>query len=159
MEQTIETKKAPSNNQYKRAGFGIRFFAYLLDQIIILIFILSSTYLFSIINNNLSHLNLLIAIQLLFGTFYFIFFWIKEGATPGKKLFKLKIVKDNFQEEDLKKGLNFSTAITRYIGYLISGFIFYLGYLWIAFDKNKQGWHDKIAGTMVIKLDNKKELD
>jgi Predicted membrane protein/domain len=158
MSQTIETKKAPLTNQYQQAGFGIRFFAYLLDQIIILIITLSLTYSFSTINHDGNHLNLFTIIELLFSIFYFIFFWVKEGTTPGKKLFKLKIVKENFQEDDLKKGLSFSTAITRYIGYVISGFIFSLGYLWIAFDKNKQGWHDKIAGTIVIKLDNKKRI-
>jgi uncharacterized RDD family membrane protein YckC/Flp pilus assembly protein TadD len=158
MIQTIERKKAPFTNQYQQAGFGIRFFAYLLDQIIILIITLSLTYSFSTINHNGNHLNLFTIIELLFSIFYFIFFWVKEGATPGKKLFKLKIVKENFQEDDLKKGLSFSTAITRYIGYIISGFILSLGYLWIAFDKNKQGWHDKIAGTIVIKLDNKKRI-
>lgn len=42
-------------------------------------------------------------------------------------------------------------AFIRYIGYIISAIVFYLGFIWIAIDKDKQGWHDKIANTYVIK--------
>jgi len=46
------------------------------------------------------------------------------------------------------------------VGYLISALIFYLGFIWIAFDRKKQGWHDKIAGTCVIKINPyQKRLD
>jgi len=41
--------------------------------------------------------------------------------------------------------------IVRYVGYFISSLFLCLGFLWIAFDARKQGWHDKIAGTVVIK--------
>jgi uncharacterized RDD family membrane protein YckC len=44
-------------------------------------------------------------------------------------------------------------AIVRYVGYIVDSIIFGLpiGYLWAAFDKDKQAWHDKMAGTYVIK--------
>jgi uncharacterized RDD family membrane protein YckC len=44
------------------------------------------------------------------------------------------------------------TAIVRYIGYIVNSLIFGLpiGFIWAAFDPQKQGWHDKIAGTYVI---------
>ena len=45
--------------------------------------------------------------------------------------------------------ISFGIAFLRAVGYFVSG-IFYLGFIWIAFDKRKQGWHDKIAGTVVI---------
>ena len=41
-------------------------------------------------------------------------------------------------------------AILRLIGYWVSGFVFYLGYIWIFIDKRKRGWHDLIAGTVVV---------
>jgi len=41
--------------------------------------------------------------------------------------------------------------IGRYFGYYVSGLILALGFIWIAFDKRKQGWHDKLAGTLVIR--------
>ena len=42
-------------------------------------------------------------------------------------------------------------AIGRYVGYMISMVVLLLGFFWIAFDQRKQGWHDKLAGTLVIK--------
>ena len=74
-----------------------------------------------------------------------ILFWIYKSATPGKMLVSAKIV-------DAKTG-NKPTplqCITRYLGYYLSMFALGLGFLWIAWDDKKQGWHDKIAGTVVI---------
>ena len=41
--------------------------------------------------------------------------------------------------------------IVRYIGYTVNTVVFGIGWIWAAFDKDKQGWHDKLAGTVVIK--------
>ena len=73
-----------------------------------------------------------------------ILFWRFRGATPGKMLLSAKIV-------DAKTLGAPSTGklIGRYFAYLLSS-IFMLGFIWIAFDKRKQGWHDKLAGTVVI---------
>ena len=75
-----------------------------------------------------------------------ILFWIYKSATPGKMLIDAKVV-------DAKTGGKLSVArcIARYIGYYISALPFGLGFLWVAFDSKKQGWHDKIAGTVVIR--------
>jgi uncharacterized RDD family membrane protein YckC len=43
-------------------------------------------------------------------------------------------------------------AVLRYIGYIVSSLIFCLGFLWVIWDADKQGWHDKIAGTYVVKV-------
>lgn len=74
-----------------------------------------------------------------------IIFWIYRSATPGKILFSMKIV----DAKTLEKPSN-SRAIIRYLSYFISSLPLFLGFIWIAFDKKKQGWHDKIAGTLVI---------
>ncbi|MFT5260277.1 MAG: putative RDD family membrane protein YckC [Saprospiraceae bacterium] len=72
-------------------------------------------------------------------------FWIYKSATPGKLLTHLSIV-------DAKTGGKPSTRqfVIRYLGYYVSGIPLGLGFFWVAFDKRKQGWHDKIAGTVVI---------
>ena len=77
-----------------------------------------------------------------------ILFWRFRGATPGKMLIRAKIV-------DSKTFGKPSTGqlIGRFFAYIISA-IFMLGFLWIAFDKRKQGWHDKLAGTVVIQEDD-----
>lgn len=78
--------------------------------------------------------------------FVTIWFWTKKQATPGKMLFSLRVV-------DAKTGNNLTIgqSIARYAGYIISGIPFALGYIWVGFDDKKQGWHDKLAGTVVVR--------
>lgn len=75
-----------------------------------------------------------------------ILFWRFRGATPGKMLIKAKIV----TAEGLAQPST-GRLIGRFFAYFISIFPACLGFLWIAFDKRKQGWHDKLAGTVVIR--------
>jgi uncharacterized RDD family membrane protein YckC len=73
-------------------------------------------------------------------------FWIAREATPGKMLLSLRIV-DAKTLGHMRK----SQAVGRYLGYYVSTFPLGLGLLWVAFDPRKQGWHDKLAGTIVIR--------
>jgi uncharacterized RDD family membrane protein YckC len=75
-----------------------------------------------------------------------ILFWIYKSATPGKMLFGMYIV-------DAKTGGKPSTGqlIGRYAAYYVSMLGIFLGFVWVAFDARKQGWHDKLAGTVVVK--------
>ena len=72
-------------------------------------------------------------------------FWRYCGATPGKLAVGVRIV-------DAATGAPPSTLrlVIRLLCYVVSAVPFYLGFLWAAFDRRKQGWHDKIAGTVVI---------
>ncbi|WP_230414393.1 RDD family protein [Collimonas silvisoli] len=76
-------------------------------------------------------------------------FWLTKQSSPGKMLIGARIV-------DEKTGGIPTTGqfIWRYAGYYLSILGLFLGYLWVAFDKKKQGWHDKLAGTVVVR--NKK---
>jgi uncharacterized RDD family membrane protein YckC len=74
-----------------------------------------------------------------------ILFWRYRGATPGKMLISARIVDANTYGPPSTGKL-----IGRYFAYLVSIIPIFLGFLWIAFDKRKQGWHDKLAGTVVI---------
>ncbi|HEY6720405.1 MAG TPA: RDD family protein [Burkholderiales bacterium] len=74
-----------------------------------------------------------------------IVFWRFRGATPGKMLIRAKIAKAG------TLGKPSTAQLTgRFFAYLVSFIPACLGFLWIAFDKRKQGWHDKLAGTVVI---------
>lgn len=75
-----------------------------------------------------------------------IIFWLQKQATPGKMAVGIKIV-------DAVTGntISVSKAIGRYFAYLVSLLPLGLGFIWIAFDSKKQGWHDKLAGTVVVK--------
>ena len=75
-----------------------------------------------------------------------ILFWVWRDATPGKMAIGAKIV-------DAKTGGKPSTGqfIGRYLSYYISSFVLLLGFIWVGFDAKKQGWHDKLAGTLVVR--------
>ncbi len=75
---------------------------------------------------------------------YFTYFHGSTGRTPGKMLLGLQVVTTDGGP------LTFGVAFLRSVGYLVSSLVFCLGYIWAGFDKKKQGWHDKIAGTVVI---------
>ena len=77
---------------------------------------------------------------------YHIIFWTWRGGTIGQLALGIQIRRES---DGTRIGLG--TSIIRYIGYLISFWVFYLGVIWIAFDGRKQGWHDKIANTLVIR--------
>ena len=75
-----------------------------------------------------------------------IVFWQYKQATPGKMVFSARVV-------DAKTGntLSLAQSVGRYLGYFVSTIPFGLGLLWVAFDPKKQGWHDKLAGTVVVR--------
>lgn len=75
-----------------------------------------------------------------------IIFWLKKQATPGKMVVGVKVV-------DAVTGNTISVgqAIGRYLAYFVSLIPLGLGFVWIAFDSKKQGLHDKLAGTVVVK--------
>lgn len=75
-----------------------------------------------------------------------ILFWVYRSATPGKMAVGAVIV-------DAKTGGAPSKGrlIGRYFAYYLSTIAFFLGFLWVAWDERKQGWHDKLAGTVVVK--------
>ena len=86
-----------------------------------------------------------IAASLLVGMIYFTGFHGIAGRTPGKMLLGLRVIQAS--GDPITPGI----AFLRWVGYLISGSLFCLGFLWAAFDGRKQGWHDKIAATLVIR--------
>jgi uncharacterized RDD family membrane protein YckC len=67
-------------------------------------------------------------------------------ATPGKMLLGLRVV-------DAKTLGNptFAQALGRQVAYLLSSLVLFLGFIWIAFSERKRGWHDLLAGTVVIR--------
>jgi len=75
-----------------------------------------------------------------------ILFWLCKSATPGKMLMGMKIV----DAKTLGK-LTTGQCIARYLGYFVSVIPGFVGFFWILIDKKRQGFHDKIAGTVVIR--------
>jgi uncharacterized RDD family membrane protein YckC len=75
-----------------------------------------------------------------------ILFWVAKQATPGKMAISARIV-------DAETGgkPNTGQLIIRYLGYYVAMLPVFLGIIWVAFDRRKQGWHDKLAGTVVVR--------
>ena len=74
-----------------------------------------------------------------------VLFWHYKQATPGKMAVGARVVDASTGEP-----LSIGRCITRYLGLIIASLPLGLGVLWIAFDRRKQGWHDKIAGSVVV---------
>ena len=75
-----------------------------------------------------------------------VYLWLRFAATPGKMLFHAVIVDAN-----TLKPITWQQAVIRYFGYIPSILVLGLGFIWVAFDERKQGWHDKLAHTVVIR--------
>lgn len=88
----------------------------------------------------------LLVVAYMLPPFLILMFWIKKSRTPGKMAIGATIV-------DARTGARPSTKqfIIRYLAYGLSTIPCFLGYFWIAFDARKQGWHDKLADTVVIR--------
>jgi uncharacterized RDD family membrane protein YckC len=86
-----------------------------------------------------------LTVYIFLSCFYFTLFHGSTGQTIGKRIMGVRVVPAK------NGGMTYKKAFIRYIGYIISEIPLFLGFLWIAFDKDKQGWHDKIAGTFVLK--------
>ena len=132
------------------AGFWIRVGASIIDTILIVI--VTWPILYAIYGMAYFSSEQIIAgtwdvlISWVFPAVAVIAFWMYISATPGKKLLHLKIV-------DADTGQKPSSAqfIGRYFGYFVSMIPLFLGLIWVGIDKRKQGFHDKLAGTVVIK--------
>jgi uncharacterized RDD family membrane protein YckC len=72
--------------------------------------------------------------------------WKMRGSTVGGLVLDLKVVRIDGRE------LDWTTAIVRALGCFLSVAIVGLGFFWIAFDPESQAWHDKIAGTLVLRV-------
>jgi uncharacterized RDD family membrane protein YckC len=73
-------------------------------------------------------------------------FWIARQATPGKMAISARIV-----DAETGRSPTAGQLIGRYFGYFVSILPLFAGIIWVAFDRRKQGWHDKLAGTVVVR--------
>lgn len=143
-----------SVNNFNYSGFWRRFAASIIDGLILSLIGIGISY--SLGTNpfaeeaktNLETIDRVLT--LIVSVVYVLLFWVNyDGATPGKRFLGIKIIKENGEK------LNYPSAFIRYVGYWISSLPLFLGYFWMLWDKKKQAWHDKLAGTIVVKTDKK----
>ena len=117
-------------------GFWPRAGAYLLDNLIIF----AIQFVIAMIVPKINVFGIIVAV------IYFVYFWTQSnGQTLGHKVLGIRVVRED------GKPIDITTAIIRYIGYIVSGIVIGLGFFWVIWDPKKQGWHDKMAGTIVVK--------
>jgi uncharacterized RDD family membrane protein YckC len=115
-----------------RAGFWIRMAALLLDVLLV-----------GILMGMLHHSS---DLELLVLAVYGALMWKLRGSTVGGIVFHLQVVRVD------GRPIDWETAIVRALGCFLSLVVAGLGFFWIAFDSGKQAWHDKIAGTAVVRV-------
>ena len=145
MEAGNSIQREESTTSHTYAGFWIRLAATMID-----VFIIGTLYIILFIgilslNHGISFLSFVLVIP--FQVLYFWLFTGKSGQTIGKKLVHIKVVGGNNQVPDYSK-----VFVRKVVGKLVSYLTFYIGFLWIACDKQKQDLHDKISETHVVKI-------
>jgi uncharacterized RDD family membrane protein YckC len=126
-------------SSYPRAGFWIRMAALFVD--LILVGVVCS------ILRIPTHGSLLVVLAA-----YGAIMWKLRGSTVGDIVCNLRVVRDDGREMD------WPTAVVRALGCFLSFIVMFLGFIWIAFDGQRQGWHDKIAGTLVVRVPRARPL-
>ncbi|HEX7011831.1 MAG TPA: RDD family protein [Steroidobacteraceae bacterium] len=114
-----------------RAGFWIRMGALLIDVILV-----------AVLLEILSPFGDIMLVAL---GVYGALMWKLRGTTVGGIVFGLKVVRQDGRE------MSWDTAIVRALSCFLSLVVAGLGFFWIAFDPERQAWHDKIAGTLVVR--------
>ena len=76
---------------------------------------------------------------------YQVYFWGTSGSTLGMRLFKLRVVDANTGAP-----IGITRALIRWVMTLVNSMACYIGWIWVAFDPRKQGWHDKVANSVVL---------
>ena len=130
-------------------GFWRRFIAFLLDSLVILPVLIALT--LQLHNRSGDWFSALIAgsenFWLNYGlpAAFTLLFWLIKSATPGKMIVNAVIV-----DADTLNPPSSWQLVVRYLAYYLSTLVLFLGFIWITLDRRKQGWHDKLAGTLVI---------
>jgi uncharacterized RDD family membrane protein YckC len=135
----------PASGQGKKANLFRRWVALVLDVMIPMVLYGLAVWLIASISKDVGTIA---AIVLPIAYLVWFLSLLPKGVTPGKKLMGLQVV--DYQTGSIP---GFGKMFVREIvGRFISGAFSGLGYFWAIFDKNSQAWHDKIAGTVVLKL-------
>ena len=126
----------------EKIGFLTRALALIID--IILLAIVSSILNAIVFGGDVVRGN---GLSTLIGLVYYLYFWSSygHGQTLGNRALGIRVVKTTGTE------LTLTDAFIRYVGLILSCIVVFIGVIWVAFDPNKQGWHDKIASTYVVK--------
>ncbi len=120
----------------EKANAGVRFVSSIIDSFILMI--IGSIFAFIPYAGSV----LPAILSILYFTYFF-----GNGQTFGMKAMKIKLIGTKGEYP-----IGYKKGFIRWAGMLVSGAVIGLGYIWILIDKDKQGWHDKIADTYVVEF-------
>lgn len=139
-----------NESDFEYAGFWVRVGATIIDSLVIMAItfpLLISIYGWayfdseSLVSGPADFL-----ISWVFPAFVAVWFWTRKQATPGKMALSLRVV-----DADSGAALSVGQSIGRYLAYFVSVIPLGLGLIWVGFDRRKQGWHDKLARSVVVR--------
>lgn len=134
----------------EQAGFGLRYGAWMFDFLITLIAIMVFTFVVtaasrrSVVGSN-TDLLIVAGLTLLLFVLNFVVLAGAGGQTAGMRILGIYIVRVDGRPFSMKQAL-----LRHLIGYPLSTAAFFLGFLWMLWDPRQQGWHDKLARTIVV---------
>lgn len=134
----------------ERADFGQRLGAFLFDLLLLLIVLMAATFALSsyseksIVSSN-AMLAAFYSVAIALFAFNFVLLAGRTGQTIGKRLVGIRIVRDDYEPAGYV-----SVVLRHCLGYLVSTAVLFLGFVWVIWDRRNQGWHDKIARTIVV---------
>lgn len=82
---------------------------------------------------------------LAFPLFYYVYLHGAYGQTFGKMALRIRVLREDGAP------IGYRTSLLRWLGYLLCDLTLDIGYLWAAVDRRKQGLHDKLCGTIVVR--------
>jgi uncharacterized RDD family membrane protein YckC len=132
-------EKKPKEFALEYAGFWVRLGAGVIDLLALGSVVVSIAYLFRAPV-------IWVTIGLAISVAYLLGFWVWRGQTPGKMALAIKVIRTD------SSPVKWQCALCRLLGYIVSIATIFIGFIWIAFDSRKQGLHDKVADTYVVKL-------
>jgi uncharacterized RDD family membrane protein YckC len=149
LEEARARQPASPEPQLEFVGFWFRVLAALIDTVVLLVLMLPLTY---FVYGQLSAPGTMalgpmdVLINWVLPAVLVIWLWRRLQATPGKMAISARIV-----DADTGDAPTLTQLVIRYLGYFVSTIPLCLGLLWVAFDRRKQGWHDKMANTVVVR--------
>jgi uncharacterized RDD family membrane protein YckC len=133
------TPQAVTAPRGPRAGFGVRLGEYLIDGVLLGV-------VYGIVWAATSSRGIAYGVGIVVGIAYFVYF---EGGPTGQTIGKRAV---GVRVYDLERGgpIGYGRALVRYLGKIVSSIPCALGFFWMLWDGEKQTWHDKFAGSIVV---------
>ena len=148
--QTATFDRVDDFTELEYVGFWLRLWAGIVDSLLLMMVLVPLALVFFGANRltmaiHMSGISDLLASWIL-PTILIFAVWAGRHRTPGKLAISAMIL-----DEKTNTPPSLGQRIGRYMGYFLAVIPFGLGLIWVAFDPKKQGWHDKLAGTIVVR--------